>query len=164
MPNRKATDPDEAKTLADIEEYGCHVLYVLAEDELPPFAYSVGIEHNFNAPELVVIGLKQQLSHSIINGYCQRVRNGETFGVGKRSSGFLGGFDCQFGAVHPDHYPEYFGWGIWFYDGPDFRVMQLVYPTTSGVWPWDAEASEWFRNWQPLLDQPPTQLSFGSLA
>ncbi|TIR44638.1 MAG: DUF4262 domain-containing protein, partial [Mesorhizobium sp.] len=61
----------------------------------------------------------------------------------------------QFGAVHPAHYPEYFGWGIWFYDGPVFRIMQLIFPTTSGVWPWDAEAGEWFCKRQPSLDQPP---------
>ncbi|RWE77141.1 DUF4262 domain-containing protein [Mesorhizobium sp.] len=155
MPNREAKDAEEAKALADIDEYGCHILYVLEEDENPPFAYSVGIEHNFGVPELAVIGLKPELSMTIINEYCRRVRGGERFRIGERASGFLGGgFDCQFGAVHPDHYPEYFGWDIWFYDGPDFRIMELIFPTTSGVWPWDAEADEWVRKRQPLLDQP----------
>jgi len=159
MPNREARDADEAKALADIEAYGCHILYVLADDEHPPFAYSVGVEHNFKVPELVIIGLKPELSQSIINEYCRRVRNGERFSIGQRASGFLGGgFDCQFGAVHPDHYPEHFGWDIWFYDGPDFRIVQLVYPTTLGIWPWDSEADEWFRKWQPLLDQPPSPI------
>ncbi|MER9443834.1 DUF4262 domain-containing protein [Mesorhizobium sp. M0340] len=155
MPNRQAKDPDEAKTLADIEEYGCHILYVLEEGEHPPFSYSVGIEHNFNAPELVVVGLKPELSQSVINQYCRRVCNGEIFRIGRRSSGFIGGFDCQFGSVHVEHYPEHFGWDIWFYDGLGFRVMQLIYPTTEGIWPWDTEASEWFRKRQPLLDTPP---------
>ncbi|TPI23419.1 DUF4262 domain-containing protein [Mesorhizobium sp. B4-1-1] len=156
MPSREAKDAEEAKALADIEEYGCHILYVLEEDEHPPFAYSVGIEHNFGVPELVVIGHKPDLSLTIINEYCRRVRGGERFSVGARASGFLGGgFDCQFGAVHPDHYPEYFGWDIWFYDGPDFRIVQLIFPTTSGIWPWDVEADEWFRERQPLLDTPP---------
>ncbi|MDG4895694.1 DUF4262 domain-containing protein [Mesorhizobium sp. WSM4976] len=156
MPSREAKDAEEAKALADIDEYGCHILYVLEEDEHSPFAYSVGIEHNFGIPELVVIGLKPELSMTIINEYCRRVRDGERFRVGERASGFLGGgFDCQFGAVHPDHYPEYFGWDIWFYDGPDFRIMQLIFPSTSGVWPWDAEADNWLRKRQPLLDQPP---------
>ncbi|MBN9222222.1 MAG: DUF4262 domain-containing protein [Mesorhizobium sp.] len=157
MPNREAKDGEEAKALADIEEYGCHILCVLAEEELPPFAYSVGIEHSCNAPEMVIVGLKPGLSQSIINEYCRRVRNGEQFSVGQRVSGFLGGgFDCVIGAVHPDHYLEHFGWDIWFYDGSDFRVIQLVYPTTSGIWPWDADAGEWFRKRQTLLDQPPS--------
>ena len=91
MPNREAKDAKEAKALADIEEYGCHILYVLEDDEHPPFAYSVGIQHNFKVPELVIIGLKPQLSQTIINEYCRRVRGGERFNIGERASGFLGG-------------------------------------------------------------------------
>ncbi|RUX71406.1 DUF4262 domain-containing protein, partial [Mesorhizobium sp. M7A.F.Ca.CA.004.08.2.1] len=38
----------------------------------------------------------------------------------------------------------------------DFRVLQLIYPTVDGIWPWQAEASNWFRAWQPLLDTAPS--------
>ncbi|AEH88374.1 DUF4262 domain-containing protein [Mesorhizobium opportunistum] len=156
MPNREAKDPAESKALADVEAYGCHILYVLEEDDNPPFSYSVGIEHNFKAPELIVIGLKPEISQSIINEYCRRVRSGEIFEPGQRASGFVNGFDCQFGTVHVGHYREHFGWDIWFYDGLDFRVMQLIFPTTEGVWPWEVDASDWFRARQPLLDTEPS--------
>lgn len=156
MPNREAKDPEEAKALADIDAYGCHILHVLEEDGEPPFSYSVGIEFNSGAPELIVMGLKPELAQFIINEYCRRVRSGEVFQPGQRSSGFIEGFECQFGAVHAEHYREHFGWDIWFYDGLDFQVMQLIYPTVDGVWPWEVKASEWFRAWQPLLAAPPT--------
>jgi hypothetical protein len=42
--------PDEEKTLANIAEHGCHVLHVLAENDLPPFTYTVGIERASSAP------------------------------------------------------------------------------------------------------------------
>ena len=155
MPNREAKDAEEAKALADIEAYGCHILHVLEEADKAPFTYSVGIEHNFGAPELIVIGLKREVAQFIINDYCRRVRSGEVFQPGQRTSGFIEGFDCQFGAVDIGHYREHFGWDIWFYDGFDFRVMQLIYPTVDGIWPWDEKASDWFRVWQPLLDIPP---------
>jgi hypothetical protein len=45
------------------------------------------------------------------------------------------------------------GWDIWLYGGGPFDALQLIYPTTSGVWPWDAEADEWLRVWQPLLER-----------
>ncbi|RVC28185.1 DUF4262 domain-containing protein, partial [Mesorhizobium sp. M7A.F.Ca.CA.004.04.2.1] len=61
-----------------------------------------------------------------------------------------------FGTVHIEHYREHFGWDLWFYDGLDFRVLQLIYPTVDGIWPWQAEASNWFRAWQPLLDTAPS--------
>lgn len=36
-------DPAEKKARADIERFGCHVVHVLAEGDLPAFSYSVGI-------------------------------------------------------------------------------------------------------------------------
>ena len=145
-------DTNDRKVLENIEQYGCHVVHVLEEDDLPPFAYSVGIEKTTGAPEIVVIGLKQPLAHFIVNEYNRRVRNGEKLEVGMMVSNFIGGFDCQLRAVHPSHYREYFGWNIWLYKGKNFRVLQLIYPTTDGVWSWEAAASEYFLKRQPLLD------------
>lgn len=145
-------DADEQKALADIAEFGCHVIHVLEEDDLPPFAYSVGIEKTTGAPEIVVIGLKQPLAHFIVNEYNRRVRNGEKLEAEMMVSDFIGGFDCQLRAVHPSHYSEYFGWNIWLYKNRNFRVLQLIYPSTEGVWVWEEAASDYFRKRQPLLD------------
>ncbi len=38
-----------------------------------------------------------------------------------------------------------------FYKGADYSVVQLIYPTTTGVWPWQRAASEWFKSNQPML-------------
>jgi Domain of unknown function (DUF4262) len=146
-------DPGEQKALADIEQYGCHVVHVLAEDELPPFSYSVGIQRSSGAPELIVIGLKRPLGHFIVNEYNRRVRTGERFAAGQIASGFIEGFNCHFRPVHSSHHRAYLGWDVWLYHG-ELQVLQLVYPTTAGVWPWDSEADDQFRAWQPLLEKP----------
>ena len=153
----QSMDAGEQRAIADIEQYGCHVIHVMEEGELPPFAYSVGIEKTSKAAELVVIGLKRPLAHSIINGYNRRVRGRERFEAGQVVSGFLEGFNCHLRLVHPSHYGEYFGYDLWFYKGTGFRVLQLVYPTVEGIWPWEAAASEWFRARQPILDVPKTE-------
>ena len=153
----QSMDAGEQKAVSDIEQYGCHVIHVMEEGELPPFAYSVGIEKTSKAAELVVIGLKRPLAHSIINEYNRRVRGSERFEAGQLVSGFLEGFDCQLRPVHPSHYREYFGYDLWFYKGAGFRMLQLVYPTVEGIWPWDMAASEWFRARQPILDVPATE-------
>jgi hypothetical protein len=147
-------DAGEQKTLADVQQYGCHVLHILEEGDLPPFSYSVGIEKTSQAPELVVIGLKRAVAHFIINEYNRRIRQGECFEADQMVSGFLKGFECQLRSVHFSHYREYFGAALAFYKGSGFRVLQLVYPTVEGVWPWEASANEWFRSWQPLLEVP----------
>src|SRR5262245_10111801 len=124
-------DPGEQKALQDIERYGCHVIHVLAEADLPPFAYSVGIDRSSRAPELIVIGLKRELAHSIVNNYNNRVRAGERFEIGRAYPDFVGGFECEIRAVHESHFHGYLGWCRWLYRGNDFKAVQLVYPDTS---------------------------------
>ena len=137
-------EPGERKALADIEQYGCHVIHVMAEGHLPPFSYSVGIHRSTGVPEVIVIGLAQPLAHFIVNEYNARVRAGERFAAGQRVSGFLEGFDCELRTVHPSRHRDYMGWDIWLYAGAYFDALQLVYPTISGVWPWDPEAESGF--------------------
>lgn len=140
-------EPEDRKALDDIEEYGCHILHILEEGEHPRFSYSIGIEKKNGQPELIVTGLKRELAHSIINQYNTRVRAGEKFEPGSFYGGFLEGFVVTFKEVEKKHYREHFGWGFWLYKGDNFRVLQLIYPSTSGVWPWDRDAPSdytWF--------------------
>jgi hypothetical protein len=131
-----------------------HVIHVLEENDLPPFSYSVGIQHSSRTPELLVVGLIRELAHSIINRYNSRVRSGEVFKPGRACEGFIEGFGCEMRVVDTSHYKDYLGWCRWLYRGNDFKVFQLIYPNTDGVWPWEPDASEWFRARQPLLDRP----------
>jgi hypothetical protein len=114
----------------------------------------VGIQRSTGAPEIIVIGLKQPLSHFIVNEYNSGVRAGERFNPGQRVDGFIEGFECEFRAVHPSRHGNYMGWNMWLYGTTAFNALQLVYPTTSGVWPWDPAADEWLRVHQPMLERP----------
>jgi len=146
-------DAGEQKALDDIATHGYHIINVSAEGELPSFSYSVGIQQSTQRPEAIVIGLKYPIAMFVINEYNARLTGGESFEVGKFYSGFVEGFDCYIEQVHKKHYREYFGWDIWLYKGTNFEVIQFVYPSTSGIWPWDNESTEWFKNWQPILTE-----------
>ena len=144
-------DDASRKALSNIEEHGCHILHVLEDDEGPRFSYSIGVEKTHGHPDAVILGLKKELAHSLLNEYAGRVSDGEVFEPGEMYSGFLEGFDVCFRLVETKYYRDYFGWGIWLNDGLDFRMLQLVYPSTSGVWPWSPEASDDFLYFQPAL-------------
>jgi Domain of unknown function (DUF4262) len=144
-------DESDKKLLENIAKFGCQVMHISGEDDLPPFAYSVGIQKSSSAPEVVVIGLKQPLAHSVVNTYNNRIRNGEKFEIGKNYPDFIEGFEVLVSKVDKSHFQEYFGFNRWLYDGDNFDIVQLVYPNTSGVWPWQKEADDWFRSWQPIL-------------
>ena len=144
-------DEYEQKAIDDIEKYGCHILHVMEEDDLPRFSYSIGIEKTTGKPDLIIIGLKQEIAHWMINEYNNRVKEGEAFLPGEFYEGYLDGFNISFLEVSKEHYKEYFGWGLWYNNGDNFNMLQLVYPSTSGVWPWDEGVSEDFLWFQPLL-------------
>lgn len=144
-------DQYEEKALKDIEEYGCHILHVMEDDEYPGFTYSIGIEKTSGQPEIIVTGLKQEIAHWIANEYNNRVKAGEVFKPDEYYSDFLDGFEVTFKEVEQEHYSEYFGWANWLYNGNNFKVLQLIYPNTSGVWPWDSEAPEDFKWFLPKL-------------
>jgi hypothetical protein len=144
-------DPREQKALEDIRTHGCHVIHVLEEGSLPPFSYSVGIQQTSKVPEVMVVGLNRELAHFIVNEYNRRVRLGDEFFSGHADSGFLEGFDVRFERVAKAHYPTYLGWDLWLYGGAGFEAVQVIYPTTDGIWPWDSAAPSWFKEQQPLL-------------
>ena len=135
-----------------IEEHGCSVTSVFdPEGSEPPFSYSIGIAKTAMAPELIVVGLKPEMGHWLVNEYNRRVKAGESFVPGVLYLGFLEGFSVQFRPVARKHREEYMRSATWLHGGPDFEALQLIWPSTTGVWPWAPEASEWFRANQPLL-------------
>ena len=142
------SDPLVAK---NITEHGCHVVHVLEEEELPGFTYSIGIEKCTSQPELIVTGLNRELGHWMINEYNRLVTEGEVFEEGSKYGGFLEGCDVIFKTVEEKHYDEYFGQAQRYYGGNNFAAYQLVYPNTSGVWHWEAEAPNNFRWFIPEL-------------
>jgi hypothetical protein len=77
---------------------------------------------------------------------------GERFSPGARYDGFLEGFQVQFKAVLPEHFDEYLGWDKWLYGGKNFEALQIIYPSTEGIWPWELAASDWFCHRQPILN------------
>lgn len=151
---QNAPEPEEGeqKALADIETYGLHIINVMEEGDLPPFSYSIGIEQSLGMPELIVVGLRHEVAQAAINECYRQMQDGAQVVPGARIVGLLGGeFECVIGDVSPQHLKAYMGWALWLYKDKNFRAHQIIFPSTAGVFPWEPEASEWFRNWQPLL-------------
>lgn len=144
-------DKREEKALKDIDEYGCHILHVMGDEENPRFSYSIGIFKRTRHPEIIVTGVKQELANWLINEYNERIKAGETFDSNVFYKDFLENFDVTFKEVELKHYSEYFGWGNWYYKGNDFKALQLIYPSTNGIWPWDSKAKDEFTWFIPKL-------------
>lgn len=69
-------DKGDKKLLDDIDEFGWHVLKVLEDDNGPGFCYSVGLFKTFGHPEIIIVGLKLDLAHTLINNIGHDIKNG----------------------------------------------------------------------------------------
>ena len=105
----------------------------------------------FGHPEVIIIGLKMDLLHSIINGIGEDIRNGNVFPPGQYYSGLIEGFDCYFTTVEKKYYDEYVGYAKWYYKGTDFPLTQCIYPTVKGVYSWHKEWPKEIQTLQPVL-------------
>jgi Domain of unknown function (DUF4262) len=143
---------NDKRVAADVEKYGCHVISVFdPEERLPTFSYSVGIQATSGAPEAIVIGVRSNLGHAMINEYNDQVRKGAQFKRSTQYQGFLEGFNIYIEPARAALLSEYTLGCTRFYKDKGYSVVQLIYPTTSGVWPWQKAASEWFKSNQPML-------------
>jgi hypothetical protein len=154
---RVAKDESEQKVLDDIREFGQHVLAVAEDDEGPGFIYSIGLFENYAHPEIIIIGLRQELAHLLINNIAFDIKEGKTFTPGEFHEGVLDDFLCYFAAVHPEHYRDFVGWARWYYGGDDFPLVQCIYPTTNGVFPWEKDFPENSKWSCQMLASPPRE-------
>ncbi len=55
-------EADERKLVDDIEKYGCHVVHVKPQQPIPGWTYTIGLYETLQQPELIVVGMKQDLA------------------------------------------------------------------------------------------------------
>ena len=67
------------KIQSGVKKYGCMVPYVSGEGLA--YAYSVGIEKSFGAPEVIVFALSGEMGHFVVNEYMRRVKEGSGFSI-----------------------------------------------------------------------------------
>ena len=135
----------------DIQSCGLHVLKVTGDDEWPEFAYTVGLFHTFNHPEVIVLGLPGETAHVILNDLADAIRSGKRFAAGDQTEDLLENYACKFLAVPPAQVAAHFGWALWYYGDNTFPALQPVYPDREHRWPGDEGVAAGFLRQQPVL-------------
>jgi len=143
--------PDERKLIDDVEKYGCHVIQIREEGGFPAWSYTVGLKEVLGCPELIVIGLKPDVAHSLLNECASRLQQGIRWQGGERADGLLSNVQCEFRAIEKRWIRHTMGYAVWFYRGDEFDVLQCVYPDLENRFPWDESFDEMWRKRQPLL-------------
>jgi hypothetical protein len=143
--------PDETRLVDDVEKYGCHVIQVREEGGFPGWSYTVGLSDILKCPELIVLGLKEDVAHSLLNECARRLQQGLRFEQGSRARELLANVECEFKEVEKRWLKQTMGYAVWFYGGEDFSALQCIYPDLNNHFPWDDAFDVKWRNRQPLL-------------
>lgn len=143
-------DDHEKKFVSMIRKHGWLGTNVFAEKGRLGFSYTTGFWWTLGFPEVIVFSLKAETAHAVLWDVFRRVQAGEKLPIGKPTDVFVN-TDGVYFPVSRKHYAEHLGWSRWFYGGDDFPCLQLVWPDTHGVFPWQAGADERFRDEQPDL-------------
>lgn len=142
---------DDAKVLADVEEYGWHVVMILERDQSPGWAFSIGLYKTFGHPEIIVFGLDLDLMHYIINAIGDAIKEGGKFEIDGRYDDLVETYACTFKPVERVWYDGLLGYANWFYDGTDYPVLQCVWPDRNHRYPWESDFNPDWVYAQPLL-------------
>ena len=135
----------------NIDIYGLQVQHVLEDESGPGFSYSVGLFETYRHPEIIMLGLKQQLAHTLINDMANDIKEGKVFAPFTFAQDILDDFDCYIIEVDKVNYDSYVGQAQNYYGNDNFPLIQCIYPTVKGIYPWEDEWPEEIKDLQPIL-------------
>jgi len=147
----KPVDDIERNVIRDVADPGWHVAHVPPEGETPGWSFTIGLQHTFGHPEIVVFGVPHEVAHDLLNLAGEAIASGRAYEVGPVYLDFLEDYGCVFRDVRAAWFGPFLGLAVWFYRGLDFPVRQLFWPSRDHAYPWDAHASDSLKATQPLL-------------
>lgn len=151
MPQRVGTDDGERKVIADIEKFGWHCAHILEENGEPPWTFTIGLYETWQHPELIITGLSKDVAHRMLDIIAVRLEEKSPIDLTTATDALLEGYSCCFVEVPKQNYFVNVGFARWYYRGNNFPLYQIVWPSKDGHFPWNPNATESFRRWQPLL-------------
>ncbi|BDG06025.1 DUF4262 domain-containing protein [Anaeromyxobacter oryzae] len=150
----EALETPDLRLLADVAERGWHTLVYEARPDRPGHAFSVGLFHGFDHPEIAVLGLSREALAETVDRIAGRVRAGERFQHGDVAEDIADGRVAAFRTIPPRVYPAWLGYALWYHDGARFPALQCVWADADGRFPWDPWFPSEARAVQPVLYEP----------
>jgi len=114
----------------------------------PPFAYTIGLQHRFGHPELLISGLDYGLMHDVLDGLARRVMAGRRLVPGDALEEVLPGAPVAVEQVADEGLREAVTWSGWFHRRKP-EALAVVWPDRRGVFGWQPGAPAVLDELQP---------------
>jgi hypothetical protein len=159
----KTLDDGDRKLLADVLEYGWHLVLIPDDAVTRGWVFTVGMWHTLGVPELSLFGMDQNHAASALNLIGDAIRSGRPIGPDIQMDDILAdGRLVTFRPVHPSWYGPMFGYATWFTRRPPLPIAQVFWSDNNGRWPWSSGAEQEYLVHQPKLWIPTDEHPQGS--
>jgi hypothetical protein len=103
-----------------------------------PFSYSIGFFRSFRSPEILVFNMATEKAHAFLSVCAEVLEDGGELKVKVLDERIMaGGYKVVFRPLRPEHYGEYVGTALRFYDGEPFPAWVMFLPDAAGLYPWE---------------------------
>jgi hypothetical protein len=145
------SSPDDL-VAQDVAKYGWSCITI--HDAKKPFAYTAGLMHTYQHPELIVFGRLTDDS-GILDSLVMAIRDGSRIDE-PREYDLLEGFPIATRRVHATQHELYFGFAMGFLTNigrmGELEAVQIFVPDRHGVYPFQPNCSLPVYESQPRLD------------
>ncbi|WP_329012319.1 DUF4262 domain-containing protein [Streptomyces sp. NBC_00690] len=159
--DRDKADRMDLTIIENVQRHGWHVVMVPEDDIGPGFAYTIGLAHAHNSPELAMFGLDIHVMHRLLNRLGEKSAAGGVLADGQRHPDVVDGHQVVLRQVDLRWYRTFFGQAIGFYRRPPCPVLQVAWPDAHDRFHWDEQAEVRHRESQPQLWLPPSEHPVG---
>lgn len=157
MPRIKANNPYEEKLLANIQKHGWYCNYIKGKEGEPSFAYTIGLSASYGHPEVIIFGLSMESAYGLLSDVATLAAKRHSIDMSRPVDKLLKNLPCYFIEVPAQERDRYALSARWYYEGLNFPMFQLVWPSQSGLFPWDYDDQSFIKD-QPILgDIPATE-------
>mgnify|MGYP001449073014 CR=1 FL=1 len=152
-PRMPEPDDGSVQALENVRRWGWHVLQIEEGEETPAFVYTIGAQHSFGVPDVVVSGLDEEVAFPLLN----RLVDGQRARGARPTSVTLDDvFEDAKAMLVPleegrDAEPA-MTWARWFYEGAA-PCVQLVWADARGVFPTEPGCEPWVREAQQVEER-----------
>ncbi|MEU6352233.1 DUF4262 domain-containing protein [Streptomyces sp. NPDC047072] len=149
--HESGSDSIQYKIREDVADQGWSWIWVFDPDaSRPPFAYSIGFTATFGHPEVVVVGLPEDASVSVLQAVEAELAEGVRYQDGSSSDEILNGFPVRFQRVPEELSSVNLVQASNFYAGKIPSALQLIWPDRDGNYPGGPGTPTWLNDRQAL--------------